>query len=208
MSLVGAYHSALLRSEKCLNYLASRGISLATAKALGFGYFDISRMSKFYDRLLYPVTDSYGNNITFQGRAMFDWKAAGSPKYYHGPFDKANVVCSLHENGEMIVEQNYVVLVEGPFDVAALRECRVPAVPLLSTALSDAQAFKLRAFTDEVVQWLDPDETGEKGTARNEATLKRWGFKVRNVRGVSYDPSDALLKLGAKKVQELCLTAN
>lgn len=158
-------HCNLLRSEKCLTYLRERRVSLAAAHKYCVGYYDDNEFSQYFDRMVFPVRDQYGTLLTLQGRAMYDWKSANRPKYWHGKFDgkeKHEVVYGLFECAEQVVKANAVVIVEGPFDVMACYQCGVPAVAMLSTNISREQAVLLRRYAKYALLWPDNDEAGMK----------------------------------------------
>lgn len=114
-----------------MQYLLSRRISLAAISIYGLGYFDHNHASVFYDRLMVPIRDPYGNLISFQGRALFDYDALGLPKYFHAPYDKSAIVYGLHECGKRAIDASCITVVEGPFDVIACYDATLCAVATL-----------------------------------------------------------------------------
>lgn len=150
-------------------------------RVFGLGYFDLNDLSPFYDRLMFPIRDQYGELLSFQGRALYDFHIARKPKYYHSPFDKGGVVYGLYEGAEAAIEAACVVLVEGPMDVIALYDAGLPAVALLGSTFSSYQAYVLRRYTRNVLIWLDQDEAGKRATKNVLALLRTMDFNAREV---------------------------
>jgi DNA primase len=191
-----------------MDYLVSRKVSLESIHKFMIGYFDVNEYSKFYDRMVFPVFNPYGQCMSLQGRAMFDWVMASEelgskiPKYYHGEFDKNALIYGLHENGQAIVQSNVAVITEGPFDVIACYQSRIPALALLGTSFQNNQAALLRRYCNNAIIWLDSDKAGIRATENLSNTLDRAGFRVYTVEGSEHDPSDTYQNYGQAKIKE------
>jgi DNA primase len=165
----------------------------------------------YNDRLLFPVFNQYGELLSFQGRAMFDWKQKKSPKYYHGHLEgKAQILYGLNVNAPRLVSPrdtysvhkyddrslslrsdklasnifnntHDLVVTEGPFDVVALYQCGIPAVALLGTSFSEDQAALIRRYTKNVRIWLDQDKAGRAATINMLNLLDKGDFTVKVV---------------------------
>jgi DNA primase len=196
VSQVKEYQRRLLMTPKCVSYLTSRAVTLASIIEFGLGYFDYNEWDRYYDRLLFPIYGLDGDLVSFQARALFDWKEQGLPKYYHGSYDKSKTLYGLWHTAPLIVEKGYAVLVEGPMDVISLWQAGIPAVSGLGTAFSESQACILRMYTDRVVMWLDNDAAGSKATEQVAKTLQGVTFETFNVGTSAKDPSDLLVDQG------------
>lgn len=206
------YHQRLLSSPKCLQYLRERKISLAVARVLEVGYFDLSQNSGYYDRMVFPVRSLFGEFVTFQGRAMYDWENSktwdGQPdrKYYHGSGSwKPLNLHGLNYNAELIIKMGFVVIVEGPFDVAALLEAGIPAAAVLGARLSEFHCWLLRQLTDTVYIWLDGDAAGQKGAAYAKQLLTPWGINVKFLGTRLKDPAETLVSKGREYLRGVVL---
>lgn len=208
------YHRRLLKSEKCLEYLRRRRIKAESTVTFGIGYHDTSAYSAYHDRMMFPIRDQYGELLSFQGRAMYDWGAEGRPKYYHGDGDwKGSVVYGLYECGKQAFQKGYCVLVEGPFDMIACYQAGYPAVCMLGSAFSFWQCLVLRRFVDEVIVWTDSDDAGDKSFESTKVNAKKAGIRtyramptIHDQRFLSFgakDPSDLYASHGAEAVREV-----
>lgn len=208
--IITKYQQRLLRSDKCLALLAERKVSMAAVKRYGVGYFDTNPISKYMDRMVFPVRSIYGEIVALQGRAMFDHEAKSRslgkkiPKYYHGEFDKSEHVYGLFEAARAIVDKGYVVVVEGPFDIMALFEVGIPAVAFLGTALSYEQALLIRRYTDKVILWLDQDKAGLIAKHRMTEVFKDIGFEVSEITPPEpLDPAELWVKYGREYIRRI-----
>jgi hypothetical protein len=165
------------------DYLQSRGIDAATAKAFGCGYAEAWEHWKKRDgewqltgtdrRVVFPVHDRDGNVIAFHGRAI-DEKFIDSPKISKG--DKSQ---GLFQTPNAL-ENNIVTIVEGPVDAMALHQCGLPAAALIGTSagdwLSSALAFR------NVFVGMDADESGDEGSETLISVLRSRGSRAVRLR--------------------------
>ncbi len=165
------------------DYLQSRGIDAATAKAFGCGYAEAWEHWKKKDgewqlrgtdrRVVFPVHDSDGNVIAFHGRAI-DEKFIDSPKISKG--DKSQGLFQTLN----ALENNIVTIVEGPVDAMALHQCGLPAAALIGTSagdwLSSALAFR------NVFVGMDADESGDEGSETLISVLRSRGSRAVRLR--------------------------
>ena len=154
---------------------------MAAARVFGLGYFDFTEVSPFYDRLMIPLRSVYGDLLSFQGRALYDYAAENKPKYYHQSFEKSSILYGLYENAEWIWNSGYAVMVEGPLDVISLYDANVPAFALLGTTFCSGQAWLIRRYTDRTISWLDDDAAGQKATELAQSLLTPLGMRMEFV---------------------------
>ena len=131
---------------------------------------------------------------------MFDHFYEGQPKYWHESFDKGRHLYGLFESMPAIVELGYVVVVEGPFDVAALLECGIPAVAVLGSAFSDTHGWLLRQVTEFAFEWLDADPAGRKAAKNASAILSSWGISHKSLVQTDKDPATTLVVSGKQEI--------
>jgi 5S rRNA maturation endonuclease (ribonuclease M5) len=185
-SKMKAYQAAFTDSP-AQDYLQSRGIDPATAKAFGCGY---SAAWKHWEkdkaggwqlrgtdrRAVYPVTNSDGNVIAFHGRAI-DQNFLDSPKISKG--DKS---LGLFQTPNAL-ENETIAICEGPVDAMALYQCGMNAAALIGTSAGDwlpsAVAFR------KVFVATDNDDSGNEAAA----TLLS-DFCSRGARAVRLCPED------------------
>jgi 5S rRNA maturation endonuclease (ribonuclease M5) len=169
------------------DYLQSRGIDPATAKAFGCGYsaawehWEKDKTGNWHlrgtdRRVVYPVTNRDGNVIAFHGRAI-DEKFLDSPKISKG--DKS---LGLFQTLNAL-ENETIAICEGPVDAMALYQCGMNAAALIGTSAGDwlpsAVAFR------KVFVATDNDDSGNEAAA----TLID-DFCSRGARAVRLCPED------------------
>lgn len=166
---------------KIQHYLTTRRVSRAATRVFGLGYFDLNEVSPFHERLMIPIRDPYGELLSFQGRAMFNYEEQGKPKYYHAPFDKGNVLYGVFENAEHVLDAPFVTIVEGPPDVWACYDAGLPAFGLMGTTFSQHQAYLVRRYARRALLWLDDDEAGDKAAGIVRKMLEPLGVECQQV---------------------------
>jgi len=147
-------------------YLASRGITPATAREFGIGFY--SRSGILAGRLVIPIHNARGELVAYAGRAL-----DGTPPRYRFPggFAKSEILFNLHRAAAG--EQPSVVIVEGFLDTLKLHQAGAAAVvALMGTVLYPAQQRALLARFQSVVLMLDGDDAGRRATATIGAQLQ------------------------------------
>ncbi|CAN0167842.1 unnamed protein product, partial [Chrysoparadoxa australica] len=182
------YQNQLRQSPAAIDYLKSRGITGATAKAFGIGYapdsWDFLRgqvrdrqaavtagmliekdnghaYDRFRNRIMFPIRDGRGRVIGFGGRALGDDPA----KYLNSPetplFHKGRSLYGLFEARQALREIPRMLLVEGYMDVVALAQHGFAnAVATLGTATTAEHQNALVRATDELVFCFAGDRAG------------------------------------------------
>ncbi len=121
----------------------------------------------FFNRIIFPITDTRSRVIAFGGRALGD----GTPKYLNSPetplFQKGRVLYGLAPAREAARRNARLVVVEGYTDVLACAQAGFEdTVAPLGTALTEAQLTLLWRLVDEPVLCFDGDAAGERAAAR------------------------------------------
>jgi DNA primase len=175
------YHSNLLAEPRALDYLAQRGISPATARQYRLGYAAGDQLLAFLhwqrlplgaalhlglltraghefmaDRLVIPELCA-GRPMWLIGRALAEDLANDVPKYLGLPGAKPLLGWNQSRGSAT------VVVVEGVFDVLAVRQWGYPVVGLLGTNVRPDQVDQLRAFSRAYLV-LDTDDAGFEAT--------------------------------------------
>jgi len=146
-------------------YLASRGITTATAEEFGIGFY---RGAGFLSgRLVIPIHNAGGELVAYSGRSL----DGTEPRYrFPSGFAKSQVLFNLHR--ATATRQDRVVVVEGFFDCFQLHQAGVAAVALMGTALYPAQQRALLQCFRNLILMLDGDEAGRRATAVLAARLR------------------------------------
>lgn len=162
---------------------------------------------KFFNRLMFPIIDVYGNFIGFGGRVIGE----GEPKYLNSPetliFNKSKNLYNL--NLARHAKTKEFILVEGYMDVISIYEAGFHnVVAALGTAFNDNHANALKRYANSAILLFDSDEAGVKAVLRAIPVLKRAGIqaKVLQVKDAK-DPDEYIKRFGAFAFGELLKTA-
>ena len=146
----------------------SRGISSSTFKYLGAGYC-LSR-GLFAGRFVFPLHNERGDLVGYVGRTV----DGSDPKYLlPRGLQKSRLLFNFHR--EVQEQPEEVILVEGYFGCARVKELGFPCVALMGSQLSERQEELLGEYFKRVVICLDGDEAGCSG---RDDTLKRLGRRM------------------------------
>ena len=181
---------------RALSYLRGRGLSDATIAVFGLGWSGDgrglaralpdateeallecgllrdpgegqARRELFFNRVMFPIRDRRGREISFGGRTLGD----GQPKYVNGPetplFSKRRTLFGLDRAREGARGGAEVIAVEGYMDAIALHQAGFTgAVAPLGTALTREQLEELWRLSPAPVLCFDGDAAGGRAAAR------------------------------------------
>lgn len=131
---------------------------------------DLSRAGnpdRFYNRIIFPITDVLGNVIGFTGRTLDN----SEPKYLNTAetpiFNKSRAIYGLNRAKKAIIDKKYVILVEGQTDVLALHQAGITnAVASSGTAFTEIQLIILSKYTTNFLLAFDSDLAGKTATKK------------------------------------------
>ncbi|MDZ4169553.1 MAG: DNA primase [Coriobacteriia bacterium] len=128
---------------------------------------DASLKDRFYERVMFPISDIQGRIVAFGGRVV----GTGEPKYLNTNdtpvFHKSANMYGIERAKAAITSSGDAVVVEGYTDVIALHEAGVQnAVATLGTALTQQHVRLLGRFARRVVYLFDGDEAGMRAADR------------------------------------------
>lgn len=190
---------ALTRAGFTRDELVGANLALADGASL---------KDRFFNRIMFPITDLSGRAIAFGGRVL----GPGEPKYLNSQetpiFRKSSTLYGLDRSRADIVARETAVVVEGYTDVIALHEAGIPiAVATLGTALTQQHVKLLGRFGKRVVYLFDGDEAGRRAALRAaefidwmatpEAGFSRVDLDVALIPG-GMDPADYVGAEGAE----------
>ncbi len=132
---------------------------------------------RFFDRIVFPISEPGGKIIGFGGRVMGE----GTPKYLNSPetplFHKGAQVYGLSQARDGIRANDRVVVVEGYLDVLALAQFGVThVVATLGTALTADHLRLLGRYTRNVTALFDGDAAGRNAAARSFEVFQQAGL--------------------------------
>ena len=136
-----------------------------------------SYRDRFFDRIVFPITEPSGKVVGFGGRVMGD----GTPKYLNSPetplFHKGAQVYGLRQARDGIRSNDGVVVVEGYLDVLSLSQFGVAhVVATLGTALTVDHLRLLGRYTRNVTALFDGDAAGRNAAARSFEVFQQAGL--------------------------------
>ena len=141
-------------------------------KDTGLFYFDEKKkkyVSRFRERVLFPIKNITGDPIAVGGRILKDNKYFA--KYINSPetpfFKKGSHLFNLDFARKLSNNLNNIFLVEGYMDVIGLSKNKIDnVVANLGTSLTTRQILILNQFFEEIVICFDGDESGYKAALR------------------------------------------
>lgn len=166
---------------------------------------------RFFDRVMFPISDLQGRVIAFGGRVI----GQGQPKYLNSSdtpiFHKSANMYAIDVAKSNIVASGTAVVVEGYTDVIALHEAGIrTAVATLGTALTARHVKLLGRFAKRVVYLFDGDEAGMRAadraaefldsTSTPEAGASRLDLLVAVIPD-AMDPADFVTARGTEAMQ-------
>lgn len=174
-------------------------VGLIMTRRDGSGYMD-----SFFERVIFPITDTTGRVIGFGGRLL----EGEGPKYKNTAetplFFKRQVLYGLSHAKEAMRTRNQAILVEGYMDVIMPHQVGLKQVVApLGTALTDEQCKEIRRQAEQVIVAFDADTAGQMATLRGLETLYDSGCDVRILRlPEGKDPDEYILKHGLAGFQQ------
>lgn len=146
--------------------LKERNLKPETIERFGIGYCSKGVMA---GHIAVPVHNEQGELVAYAGRRIKE--DDDKPKYkFPTGFQKQYVLYNLHR--ALKTDEDYLILVEGFFDVFRLYELGYPnAVALMGSSISELQQKLLIDSTDKLMLMLDNDEAGLACTEQAIETL-------------------------------------
>jgi len=148
--------------------------------------------------LILPYKDTYGNIIAIVGRTILsesERKLLKIPKYKNTEFKKGNYLFGLFEGKKDIIDNDFVYIVEGQFDVIKAHEKGIKNIVALGNSNMTLYQFSIiKRYTNNLYLLLDNDEAGEKGRDKINSIYRKYS-NIKNVR----------LPMGYKDIDEFLL---
>jgi DNA primase len=199
-------------------YFKSRGLSKKIVKEDLVGFCPTYSRYIFpllRGRLIVPIRDVYGNTIALAGRQIPSikdelitafWDSFGNEpakcqdriskwtrgKWINEPYVKAKNLFFLDKSKNFVREKNYIVLVEGYFDVYSLYDNNIKNVAAIcGTSISEYQIALASRFCDNIVVLMDSDFAGKTAANKIVSKIQDLGMKAFKVYlPVGLDPDD------------------
>jgi DNA primase len=137
---------------------------------------------RFRGRLMFPIEDINGNVIAFGGRVVGE----GEPKYLNSPesnlYVKGRNLYGLARAKNAIRRDDYLIIVEGYFDLLALWNNGIPNVAAtLGTALTREHVDLIKRYTGAVAITFDTDAGGKAALERSMSLFLEKGLRAKAV---------------------------
>ena len=130
-----------------------------------FHYSNRKVFDAFTNRIMFPITNEYGQTIGFSGRK---WQESDSAKAKYintsvtAIFDKSFELWNLDRAKPSITKQREVYLMEGFMDVIAAYKAGITnVVASMGTALTEKHVRRLKTFAKNFVLVYDGDSAGQ-----------------------------------------------
>lgn len=164
--------SALVNHLRSLGFTPEEMIGANVAIESGNGARD-----RFYERVMFPIRDEFGDVIAFGGRVIGD----GNPKYLNSQetpiFQKSHTLFALDKAKVSIATEGFAIVTEGYTDVIALHEAGITnTIATLGTALTKQHIRML----DKNMRMASRDtriksQESQTGATNQQTTLKTHG---------------------------------
>lgn len=215
---------------EAVDILEQKQLSAATIEEFGLCYIEPDSNTNtdlLWCRMSLPIHGVYGNKIAMAGRRLdskaLDIENAYNSKYtnteyaatklakwlkskwINDPYNKQTQLFNIHRAYRSILELDYCIVVEGYFDVMAMFDKGIyNVVAICGVKMSKYQAMFLKAFTDNIVIMLDPDEGGESGTESMTELLNEVSMdSIVAVLPDGNDPDDFIRRKKASSLNRL-----
>ena len=192
--------------DHLIRFLEKNGVSKKEILEAGLAVEKDGKFrDRFYDRVMFPLTDEDGNIVGFTGRAI-DPEGAKKMKYFNSPespyFKKRELLFGLDKAKNS--ESSFFILVEGNMDVIALHQAGFDnAVASCGTALTASQCQLLKQYKDKVLLMYDADGPGIASSVKAARLLGDADLRTAVTDASPYKDPDELIKAeGAEGIQE------
>ncbi len=138
---------------------------------------------RFHGRLMFPIQDKIGRIVAFGGRAL---KKGQEPKYLNSSesniYNKSNLLYGYSHNKQEIKRLDYVIIVEGYFDVMASHQAGAKnVVATCGTALTPQHIQLLKRLTKNLIFAFDTDKAGIDAARRGVEVAEPLDMNIRVV---------------------------
>ncbi|HIY57192.1 MAG TPA: DNA primase [Candidatus Tetragenococcus pullicola] len=173
---------------------------------------DGSLSDRFYQRIMFPITNAQGNVIGFSGRLLKtkEFPGENQPKYLNSPetdlFNKREVLFNFDKARPSIRKEGTVFLFEGFMDVLAAWQAEVKnGIASMGTSLTNQQITLLERTASEVVVCYDGDTAGVEATNRAITLLQENSQLKTTIISMpeKLDPDEYVRKYGTDAFHEL-----
>ena len=221
--------------EKAFGYLQSRGIDKEIIDYFNIGYnpennviykylnsqkytdeniiksgvcrmLDNGMADVFYNRIVFPIHNMYGEPIAFTAR---DFEGKSDSKYINSSeniiYTKGDNLYNYHRAKDACKKSQYVIVCEGVMDVIAYHKAgKDNVVATLGTACTSKQIELLKSLSNSVVLSYDGDKAGQAANMKIGEILLDNGFNVLVIdNNTELDPDEIINQYGKNALRDL-----
>lgn len=202
LSIIKKFRLGFCPTNSRVACMEAKKLGIADSKLLRFGLMNTRCIDLFSGRIVFPILNNRGHTVAFGGRVLND--RGSIPKYINTAettfFSKSNVFFGSKNALRVAREANFIILVEGYFDVLALNTCGIENVLApMGTTLSQNQIKKILKFTKNIILFFDSDNAGRTAMIKLIPKLEEDGL---NIAVVSLDNFKDASEILQKKNQE------
>lgn len=171
------------RGQCGLNYLLARGLDDETIKTFELGYVPASVNHQLQDRIIFPLRDASGNLVCITSRYIgVDKSLSCLPVYWHESYEKLFYLFGVPMAKDHIRSRQFVVVVEGQFDVLRLYKNGLKnVVGLLGTKMSMLHFATIYRYCEDVIIMLDSDDPSKKAGQRATEKIINQNDRMKSI---------------------------
>lgn len=159
---------------------------------------------RFRGRITIPIHDHIGRTVGFSSRIIDD---SDQVKYINSPetpvFKKSELLYGLFHARKTIQALDYILFVEGQFDVIALHQNKITnAIGSQGSAITEKQARIMKRYSQRIILCFDRDSAGIKATLRAITALIPHEFEIKVVRLSNGKDPDEALRINPDQVKD------
>lgn len=177
--LIKNIHTSLYRYQEVLKYLHSRYvtdneiqdyelgfskiISIPKESSINYDRFmkECWRGRKLENKIIFPIKDRLGNAVGIVGRSV---EAKEFKSFITEEAKYTGFFFGLFQALPYIYREKKVFVVEGPFDLFALKKILPNVVATLTSGISENQYNLIKRYCDIIITVFDSDSAGKHGT--------------------------------------------
>ncbi|MDF9824432.1 DNA primase [Breznakia sp. PF5-3] len=160
----------------------------------------------FYNRLMIPIHDNYGNPVGFTARVI---DGSSDAKYINTAetllYHKGNLLFNYHRAKDEAKRSGNVLVVEGAMDVLAFEKVDIAnCVATLGTAATMEQIKLLKSLNAKVLLFYDGDNAGQEATYKFCKLALSKGLHIEIIKNDhGLDPDEIIEKFGKNELIEV-----
>ncbi|UQS85439.1 DNA primase [Apilactobacillus apisilvae] len=166
---------------------------------------------RFFNRIMYPITNNLGKVVAFSGRVLH--KDANQAKYLNSPetkvFNKSKVLFNFSNARNIIRKEKVAILYEGFMDVISAYQSGIKnGIASMGTSLTDDQIYLLQRTTSKLYICYDGDAPGQNAISRALKLLEPTNLKLGVIQMPSgIDPDEYRKQNGEHKFKDYMSSA-